>query len=94
MRYKSRIEVKMFKRLKKQELKIHILFAGIFFLILTVTAGIKIWNGTDTKTAIWQTLAGISLMEIALFIGFWHHAIKKTNGELDNSVLTTLHLND
>jgi len=79
---------------KKQELKIHLLFAGVLVLALVITAGLKVWRGTEITTALWQTLTGIRPMELALLIGFWYQGVAGRRHTEVGSWLTRLHLND
>jgi hypothetical protein len=80
--------------MKKQELKIHVLFAGIFFSMIAFMAALEIWNGVHLKTAFWNSLISIRPMEMALLFGFWYQAIASKRSAKERAAITTLDLNE
>jgi hypothetical protein len=84
----------MISSIKKQERKTHLMFFGILILVMTLTVGLKVWNGTASKTAIWEVITGIRPLDVALYAGLWYQAIYGKRRDEQTTRFTTLHLND
>ena len=76
----------------RREVKLHAMFLGILIFVLTITVVMKVWNGAQITTAIWQVITGIRPLEVAIFIAYWYEAVYGRRREEQKTHLTILHL--
>lgn len=75
-------------------LKVHLLFAAMLLIALSIGITTEIVGGQSFSGAVWNTISDIRPMEYAMFLLFWYVcAVHKPRDER-NGGLTTLNLRD